>query len=1009
MKVNASNRVLVLSVAVSVAAVAPVAWAADAPSRRAGQILETTGVRGGLIVHVGCGDGKLTAALRANDHYVVHGLDTNPKNVRKARVHIRSVGAYGAVSVDGFDGRRLPYTDNLVNLVVADGPGDVPASEVLRVLAPRGVAWIGGKKTVKPWPGDIDEWTHFFHGSDNNPVARDTRVGPPKHMQWKAGPMWCRSHEFTSSIAAMVTAKGRICYVVDEGIIGQPRGVPAQWRLAGRDAFSGVLLWKRPLPGHVSARSLVAMGDRLYICFARRGSLMILDAATGETLLTCKDTQGASELVATEGTVVLVARKAAGTSVVAVDAETGRVRWSKEAKGILADTLAAADGRVCYHNRREIVCLSLADGKPLWRAASKPNRGGMLIMQRESVLYGAPGGLRAVAAKTGKPLWTGPKVGGRAPNLFVASGLVWRALAGGGGRSFLWTPQELKRYGYDPVSGEVKKTVEVKRLITPGHHWRCYPPKATDRYLLLHKRGVEFVDLKGENHMRHNWLRAPCRHGVVPANGLLYLPPSQCFCYPGVLLSGMNALAAEIQDRPGPKQPTSRVRRGAAYGKARPSLDEARGRPSSDWPMYRHDPLRSGRAGCALPAKLKQRWDAKPGRCLTPPVLADGRLCLADKDAHAVHCLDARTGKALWSFTAGGRIDSAPTFHDRLVLFGSADGWVYCLRAADGELVWRFRAAPEQRRLVAFGQVESAWPVHGSVMVQNGLAYVAAGRSSYLDGGIRLYALRPRTGEVVHETRLWSGRPDVSKDAGRPFDLEGTRSDILVSDGADLYMLQRRFAPDLTHKAAPRITKLGDREVGLHLMCSDGFLDTTWFNRTFWTYSRRWPGYYFSYKGPKSGQILVFDETMTYGLHVFSERHGHSPEFAPAKDGYELFADRNSNEPVLRPTEIGREKGLGFFRSQLPKWTLRVPVRAVAMVLSGENLLLAGPPDVVAAEDPLAAFEGRLGSRLWVVSAAEGKKLAEYKLDSMPVFDGMIAAERRLYVVTTDGRVLCWE
>jgi len=33
--------------------------------RRAKQILNATNVKGGLIVHIGCGDGKLTAALRA--------------------------------------------------------------------------------------------------------------------------------------------------------------------------------------------------------------------------------------------------------------------------------------------------------------------------------------------------------------------------------------------------------------------------------------------------------------------------------------------------------------------------------------------------------------------------------------------------------------------------------------------------------------------------------------------------------------------------------------------------------------------------------------------------------------------------------------------------------------------------------------------------------------------------------------------------------------------------------
>ena len=63
------------------------------------------------------------------------------------------------------------------------------------------------------------------------------------------------------------------------------------------------------------------------------------------------------------------------------------------------------------------------------------------------------------------------------------------------------------------------------------------------------------------------------------------------------------------------------------------------------------------------------------------------------------------------------------------MLFGSADGYVYCLRASDGELVWRFRGAPRDERLVAFEQLESLWPVHGTVLVQDGAAYFAAGLS----------------------------------------------------------------------------------------------------------------------------------------------------------------------------------------------------------------------------------------------------------------------------------------
>jgi hypothetical protein len=77
------------------------------------------------------------------------------------------------------------------------------------------------------------------------------------------------------------------------------------------------------------------------------------------------------------------------------------------------------------------------------------------------------------------------------------------------------------------------------------------------------------------------------------------------------------------------------------------------------------------------------------------------------------------------------------------------------------------------------------------------------------------------------------------------------------------------------------------------------------------------------------------------------------------------------------------------------------------MVLAGENLFVAGPPDVVDPDDPMAAFEGRSGAVLRAYSKSDGNALNEQKLDSPPVFDGLIAAEGRLYMSLVDGTVLC--
>jgi len=279
-------------------------WVNASEQQSVQEIMTMTGVKGGLIVQLGCDKGELTAALRANDSFIVHGLDTDAKNVEAARKHIRSLGLYGSVSVAPWDGRRLPYVDNLVNLVVADKLDGVSMDEVLRVLVPNGVALIGGKKTVKPRPGDIDEWTHYLHDAGNNAVARDKRVDAPRSLQWMAPPLWLRSHETPSGFEALVSGGGRVFYIFDEGIVGiTDQRLPERWALLCRDAFNGKLLWRRSIekwgwpewapdkfsgtdwtlikggrtvvPGE-NQRRLVADGDRLYVTLSYNAPLSIL-------------------------------------------------------------------------------------------------------------------------------------------------------------------------------------------------------------------------------------------------------------------------------------------------------------------------------------------------------------------------------------------------------------------------------------------------------------------------------------------------------------------------------------------------------------------------------------------------------------------------------------------------------------------------------------------------------------------------------------------------------------
>jgi len=344
-------------------------------------------------------------------------------------------------------------------------------------------------------------------------------------------------------------------------------------------------------------------------------------------------------------------------------------------------------------------------------------------------------------------------------------------------------------------------------------------------------------------------------------------------------------------------------------------------------------------------------------------------------------------------------------------------------RADDGQLVWRFRAAPEDRRAVACEQVESLWPVCGSVLVQGGVAYVAAGRSSYLDGGIYLFGLDPATGEVLYRSRVETPHPKlteeaVKKAAGLPatklaqniidgksrtdpdrsdsFAMGGTRRDVLVSDGTSIYLRHVRFDAGLNRQPTG----------GRHLYSTTALLDGSEVHRTHWvlglgdlretlpvSYSwiaNRMQGGFGSRLAAPYGLLLCFDGETVWGIR----RTG----------GYTLFAQQNkpfspgeTPPPDFRPSD-GKT-------SPPWKWSAPLPFRPRALVRAGEALWIAGVPNVGDSPEPFAAFEGRAGGLLAAFSTADGTELARYDLDAAPVFDGMAAAGGQLLIATVDGEV----
>jgi len=401
--------------------------------------------------------------------------------------------------------------------------------------------------------------------------------------------------------------------------------------------------------------------------------------------------------------------------------------------------------------------------------------------------------------------------------------------------------------------------------------------------------------------------------------------------------------------------------------------------------MYRHDAARSGTTPSPLPADLKKAWELDVGGKPTSCVVVGDDVVVANVDSHEVLALDANDGKPKWRFTADGRVDTPPTIYQGQAFFGCADGCVYNVRLTDGELVWRFRGAPEQRLVGAFDGIESAWPVHGSVLVRDGVVYFTAGRSSFLDGGILACSVDASTGEMLSEERIatsYAMDVDIGRDQKKDY---GLLSDILVSHGDSIYMRRRLVFPS---------TEAQDD--GGPLRSTGGLLDDSWFSRTRWHLNDKPYAEYF-----------VFDTNSVYGVRARDSASDNGGFFKPASRGYELLAidrvspatgvDRPKSKPSSKKKPANQER-----------WSNRVPLRVTSLILAGETLFAAGTPDTVDPNEPWAAYEGRQGSTLLAINSDDGSLLAEYQLDTPPVLDGMSAADGRLFLSTAGGKVLCF-
>ncbi|MFH1918981.1 MAG: PQQ-binding-like beta-propeller repeat protein, partial [Planctomycetota bacterium] len=690
-------------------------------------------------------------------------------------------------------------------------------------------------------------------------------------------------------------------------------------------------------------------------------------------------------------------------AVRALDAETGNLRWSFPAskpRYVVAgdDTVALVQGQSQRGEAVEAVVLDMATGQVRWKrddlewlpkvTRTVYHRG--LVAFEVSTLdnEGPDNALHLVSAADGKvqldhPFLPGMNHRRQARAMFVDDRL-W-LLNGGKDESGKKLPVQVS--AIDFRTGDV--LVTHKAGLT-----HCFPPVMTSRYMLSGE--FDLTNLETGTVDAHQITKAACGPdgGWVPANGLIYVTPKHCVCWP--MLRGYTALAPErasggVADMD--IEPASFL---LETGVEPPGEASASG-GEDDWPCYRHDAWRSGSTASAAPAELGTLWSVDLGGAapsgpiaedwrenpfvkgpITSPVIAGNRVVVARPDAHEVVALDADSGSIAWRFTANGRVDTAPTLHQGLCLFGAKSGWVYCLRTDDGQLVWRLRAAPLEEQIVAYGQLESPWPVPGSVLVIDGVAYFAAGRQSLADGGILIFAVQPTTGKIDWVQRLDSvPQQGFYECSGLEFD----NFDLLRREGEGVGMSRWVFdrktgAMSLERWAAFAKLNTGGGSAMVPQGC--------------WSYAPRHQKRIPSYT-PLRPLVVFRDNALFGGLQGASTFYRRDFNL----EGGEAFdAKWMTGWAAGGAAREGKVAWRSHRLVEKAAWQVDVfgektnDPSIYGLVLAGDRLIVAGSNGDVR-----------------VLSTADGQQIASQSLPA-PLWDGMAIAGGRLYYATRDGRLL---
>ncbi|MCX7017161.1 MAG: PQQ-binding-like beta-propeller repeat protein [Candidatus Sumerlaeota bacterium] len=731
----------------------------------------------------------------------------SPGDAARARRAADEAGLYGTrVYVDTGPLSRLHLADNVADALIAVGEAaSMPRAEALRVLRPQGKALVGDNELTKPFPAGVDEWSHPYHGPDNNPLSHDQVARAPYLTQFLAEPRYAPLPQ------AAVASAGRVFKAFGH-IAFKTREEPWLNTLAAFNGYNGALLWRREItPGlMVHRNTLIATPADVY--FADDKSCKVIDAATGDVkdeIAPPKDVAGGTFwkwMALEEGTLyallgepeeldpVIRAKRESkgwpwvpltpgfdkpetpwgyGKTLLAIDPGTKKILWRhQETKPIDSRALCMKNGRIyAFRFGAYLTCLDAKTGAALWRKTpynapqlfaalgGQLNRQGWQTNWRttaylkcsdKALYFAGPtiGKLLAVSAADGRVLWEHPY-----DNYELV--LTEDGLYGVSG------PQgDEPSRKFDPLTGDILAEINL------GRKSCTRPVGCVDAVFCRANEGTTRLDRATNRPQVISPMRAQCHDGVTIANGLLYWWPSVCDC--NLTLYGITCLApAGDFDFGQDAVESERLERLVDDEDTVASLPGS----EADWPTFRANNSASATTKAAIASPAAQSWAASPDAAFAPtaPTAVGGLVFLGGSDG-IVRALDATTGQLRWKAYTGGDIRYPPTIWQGRALVGSGDGWVYCFEAATGRPLWRFRAAPAERRIPVYGELMSTWPAASGILVdpsagsgQAATAYAAAGIVNY--DGTHVYALDAATGRLKWQNNS-SGHLDPDSQNG---------------------------------------------------------------------------------------------------------------------------------------------------------------------------------------------------------------------------------------------------